>query len=55
MMIRAVSQIRWLVAGFDPESGRMGFVMDRVALGQVFSEYFGFPFHFWFHQLLHIH
>jgi hypothetical protein len=22
----------------------MGFVVDKVALGQVFSEYFGFPF-----------
>jgi hypothetical protein len=21
----------------------MGFVVDKVALGQVFSEYFGFP------------
>jgi hypothetical protein len=33
----------------------MGFVVDKVALGQVFSEYFGFPFQFSFHQLLHIH
>jgi hypothetical protein len=29
--------------GFDPESGQGGFVMDKVALGQIFSEYFGFP------------
>jgi hypothetical protein len=32
----------------------MGFVVDKVALGQVFSEYFGFrcqPLH----QLLHTH
>jgi hypothetical protein len=28
--------------------------MDKVALGQVFSEYFGFPFQFLFHRLLHI-
>jgi hypothetical protein len=24
-------------------SGHVGFVVDKVALGQVFSEYFGFP------------
>jgi hypothetical protein len=28
------------------------FVVDKVALGQVFSEYFGFPCQFSFHQLL---
>jgi hypothetical protein len=33
----------------------MGFVADKVALGQVFSEYFGFPCQFSFHLLLHIH
>jgi hypothetical protein len=26
--------------GFDPKLGHMGFVVDRVALGQVFSDYF---------------
>jgi hypothetical protein len=30
-------------------------VVDKVALGQVFSEYFGFPSQFSFHRLLHIH
>jgi hypothetical protein len=29
----------------------MGFVVDKVALGQVFSEYFGFPCQSAFHQL----
>jgi hypothetical protein len=29
------------------------FVMDRVALVQVFSENFGFPSQFTFHLLLH--
>jgi hypothetical protein len=29
--------------GFDPGSGHVGFVVDKVALGQVFSEYFGSP------------
>jgi hypothetical protein len=27
-------------------SGHVGFVVDKVALGQVFSEYFGFPCQF---------
>jgi hypothetical protein len=33
----------------------MGFVVDEVALGQIFSEYFGFPCHCSFHRLLHTH
>jgi hypothetical protein len=33
----------------------MGFVVNKVALGQVFSKHFGFPHQFSFHQLLHIH
>jgi hypothetical protein len=41
--------------GFDPRSGHVGFVVDKVALGQVFSEYFGFPCQSSFHQLLHNH
>jgi hypothetical protein len=32
----------------------VGFVVDKVAVGQVSSEYFGFPCHS-FHRLLHIH
>jgi hypothetical protein len=28
------------------------FVVEKVALGQVFSEYFGFPCQISFHQLL---
>jgi hypothetical protein len=32
----------------------MGFVVDKVALGQIFSEYFGFPCQFSFHELHHI-
>jgi hypothetical protein len=32
-----------------------GFVVDKVALGQVVSEYFGFPCKFLFHRLLHTH
>jgi hypothetical protein len=41
--------------GFDPRSGYVWFVVDKVALGQVFSEYFGFPCQSSFHQLLHNH
>jgi hypothetical protein len=35
--------------------GHVGFVVDKVALGQVFSEYIGFPCQFSFHRLLHTH
>jgi hypothetical protein len=34
-------------------SSHVGFVMDKVALGQVSSEYFGFPCQLSFHQMLH--
>jgi hypothetical protein len=33
----------------------VGFVVDKVALGQVFSEYFGFPCQSSFHYILHHH
>jgi hypothetical protein len=33
----------------------VGFVVDKVALGQVFYEYFGFLSQFSFHRLHHIH
>jgi hypothetical protein len=33
----------------------MGFVVEKVALVQVFSEHFGFPCQFSLHPLLHIH
>jgi hypothetical protein len=41
--------------GFEPMSCHVGFVVDKVALGQVFSEYFGFPCQFSFHRLLETH
>jgi hypothetical protein len=54
--------LRRLVAGFPPRRpwfearlSHVGFVVDEVALGQVFSEYFGFPYKFSYHRLLHIH
>jgi hypothetical protein len=38
--------------GFEPRSDHVGFVVNEAALGQVFSEYFGFPCQA-FHRLLH--
>jgi hypothetical protein len=40
--------------GSSTESGHVGFVEAKAALGQVFSEYFSFPWHS-FHRLLHTH
>jgi hypothetical protein len=34
---------------------QVGFVVDKVVLGQVFSEYFGFPCQSSFHLILHHH
>jgi hypothetical protein len=40
----------------DPGSGQVGFVVDKVVPGQVFSEYFGFPWQSLFHRIiLHPH
>jgi hypothetical protein len=33
----------------------MGFAVDKAALGQAFTEYFGFPCQLSFHQFLHHH
>jgi hypothetical protein len=46
---------QWAV--FDPKLGHVGFVVDRVALVQIFSEYFGLLCRNSFHQLqlLHTH
>jgi hypothetical protein len=61
-MRQAVPYLRWLVAGspprrpgFEPGSAHVGFGVDKVALGQVFPEYLGFPCQFSFHRLLHTH
>jgi hypothetical protein len=47
---------RWLptaaVRGSSPGLVMWDFVVDKMALGQVFSEYFCFPCQFLFHQLL---
>jgi hypothetical protein len=41
--------------GLKPRSNHVGFVVKKVALEQVFSQYFGFPCQFSFHRLLHTH
>jgi hypothetical protein len=33
----------------------VGFMVDKAALGQVFSAYFSFPCQSSFHQFLHLH
>jgi hypothetical protein len=43
---------RW--PSFEPRSGHVGSVVDKVALGHVFSEYFCFRCQFSFCRLLHI-
>jgi hypothetical protein len=53
---RAIAQAaRRRLPGFELESVQVGFVVDKVALGQVFSEYFGFPCPSSLHQILHHH
>jgi hypothetical protein len=49
---------RWLptaTARVGAQAGHVGFVVDKVTLGQVFSEYLGFPCQSSFHQILHHH
>jgi hypothetical protein len=53
---RAITQAvsRWLptaAARVRAWVWQVGFVVDKVALVQVFSEYFGFPCQFSFHQI----
>jgi hypothetical protein len=58
----AAPQLKRLLAGFPPQrprfalgSGQKGFAVDKVVLGQVSSEYFGFPCQSSLHQILHPH
>jgi hypothetical protein len=60
--IKAVPKLRKLVAGFLPQrpefelgSGHVEFVVDKESLGQVDSDYFGFPCQFSFNRLLPTH
>jgi hypothetical protein len=57
---RAIAQAvsRWLptaAAQVRARAWQVGFVVDKVAIGQVFHEYFGFPCQFSFHQILYHH
>jgi hypothetical protein len=52
----AIAQVvsRWLpTAAVWVCARQVGFVVDRMALGQIISEYFGFPCQSSFHQILH--
>jgi hypothetical protein len=54
----AVPLLRRLVTGgpgASPGQVMWDFVVDKVVLGQVFSEYFSFPYQVSFHRLLHTH
>jgi hypothetical protein len=49
---------RWLPTAASrvrARSGHLGILVDKVALGQVFSEYFRFTWQSSFHQILHPH
>jgi hypothetical protein len=50
--VHQVSCITWPV--FEFSSDHVGFVVDKVAMGQVFSEYFGFPCQFKFIIIYHL-
>jgi hypothetical protein len=51
--VTGIAPPRW--PGFKPGFSHVGFVVDEVALGYVFFEYFVFPFQSSFHQFLHNH
>jgi hypothetical protein len=50
---RAVARAGIRRRGFEPESGHVRFMVDKVALGQVSSQYFRFPCQFSLHELFH--
>jgi hypothetical protein len=55
MLGHAIAQevSHWIPAAaawFDPKSDHMGSVVGKMALGQIFSEYFSFPCQLSFHQ-----
>jgi hypothetical protein len=54
LLRRLVAGFPPLRSGFDPRSGFVEFVVDKVARVQIFSEYFGFPCQLKFHRMLHI-
>jgi hypothetical protein len=42
-------------SGFDARLGHVGFIVDKIELGQALSKYFCFSRQFLFHQLSSIH
>jgi hypothetical protein len=55
---RAQEVSRWIPTAATwvrDRSDQVGFVVDKLALGQVLSEYFGFPCQSLFHQIFHPH
>jgi hypothetical protein len=56
--IKAQAASRWFptaAARVRDRLGHVGFMVDKVALGQVSPEYFGYPCQSSFHQILHPH
>jgi hypothetical protein len=60
LLLWAAPSLKRLVAGFalrrpgfKPGSSHVEFVVDKVALGQIFSGYFGFPCQSSFQQFLY--
>jgi hypothetical protein len=47
------SPTQW--SGFEPRSHNLGFVVDKMAPGPIFSDYLRFPYQFSFPKLLHSH
>jgi hypothetical protein len=55
-LIASQAVSRWLptaAARVQARVSQVGYVVDKIALGQVFPEYLGFPCQFSFHQILH--
>jgi hypothetical protein len=52
---RLVASFPFRRPGFDPRPNYVGFVVDIVALGQVFSGHLDLPCQFSFRRLLHTH
>jgi hypothetical protein len=42
VLVVLVAGFPFLRPGVEPRSGHVGFVVDKVVVGYVFSEYFGF-------------
>jgi hypothetical protein len=45
-----LKRTKWIKGKKNPRSVHVGFVVDKVSLGQVFPQYFGFPLSISFHR-----